>query len=98
MPNQKIFDQLLIFVNLYQHAKNADVSSICSGEIVDFKILQSDWLITFWQISQELKFSQIWNLCENTANNIKFPYRTNSVKIPGKKNSTKFGSVTHNFI
>ena len=35
----KIFDQLLIFVNLYKHAKNEDISSICSGEIVDLKIL-----------------------------------------------------------
>ena len=37
MSNHKIFDQFLIFVNLLQHAKNEDVSSICSGEI-----LQSD--------------------------------------------------------
>ena len=27
------------------------------------------------------KFSQIWNLCRNTANNISFHYRTNSVII-----------------
>ena len=39
--------QLLFFVNLYQHAKNEAVSSICSGEIVDLKILQSDWLRAF---------------------------------------------------
>ena len=26
MPTQKIFDQLLIFVNLYQHAKNQFIS------------------------------------------------------------------------
>ena len=35
LPNQKIFDQLLISVNLYQHAKNRAISLICSG----------DWLI-----------------------------------------------------
>ena len=34
------------------------VSSICSGEIVDLKILQSDWLRAFWPISQEQNFSQ----------------------------------------
>ena len=39
MSNQKIFDQLLIFVNLYQYAKNEAVSLICSGEIADLKIL-----------------------------------------------------------
>ena len=44
MPNQTIFDKILIFVNLYQHAKNEAISSICSGEMVDLKILQSDWL------------------------------------------------------
>ena len=30
MPNQKFFNQLLIFVNLYQHGKNEAISSICS--------------------------------------------------------------------
>ena len=59
MPNQKMLDQFLIFVNLYQHAKNEAVSSICSREIVDLKILQSDWLTAFWSTSQEQDFSQI---------------------------------------
>ena len=59
MPNQKLFGQLAIFVNLDQHAKNEAVSSICSGEIVDLKILQSDWLRAFWPISHEQDFSQI---------------------------------------
>ena len=36
------------------------------------KILQSDWLRTFWAISQEQNFSQIWALCRNAANNIHF--------------------------
>ena len=80
MPNQKIFDQLLIFVNLYRHAKYDAVSSICSRETVDLKILQSDWLRTFWFISQKKDFSQIKDLCRNTANTINFHYRTNLVK------------------
>ena len=45
------------------------------------KTLQSDWLRTFWPISLVQNFYQIWNLCSNTANNIGFPYRKNSVKI-----------------
>ena len=65
MPNQKIFDQLLIFVNLYQHTKNEAISSICSGEIVDLKILQSDWLRAFWPISQEQDFSQNFQNFQN---------------------------------
>ena len=59
MPNQNILDQLLIFVNLMQNAKNETVSSIYFGEIVDLKILQSDWLRPFQLIFQEQDFSQI---------------------------------------
>ena len=32
---QKIFDQLLIYVNLYQNAKNQAISFICSGDMAD---------------------------------------------------------------
>ena len=45
------------------------------------KIVQSHWLRTFWPISQDLEFSQIWDLCRNTANIKNFHYRTNSLKI-----------------
>ena len=45
------------------------------------KILQSDWLRAFRPISQEQEFSQIWDLCTNTANNTNFHYRANLVKI-----------------
>ena len=58
MPNQKIFNQLLIFVNLYQHPKNEAVSFICSGEMVHLKIMQSEWLKAFWPISPEQDLSQ----------------------------------------
>ena len=81
MHTQKMFDQLLIYVNLYQHAKYQATSSICSGDLDHSKILQSDWLRAFWPIFQEPKFSQIWDLCKNTGNNTDVHYRTNSVKI-----------------
>ena len=45
--------------------KNEAVSSICSGEIVDLKILQSDWLRAFWPISQKQDFSQ-YRICAGT--------------------------------
>ena len=35
MPTPKFFDQLLIYVNLYQHVKNQAISLICSGDMVD---------------------------------------------------------------
>ena len=76
MPTSKNFNQLLIFVNLYQHAKNQAISP----KILSYlKILQSDLLMTFWLISQEPDFSRVWSLCRNTANNINFRYSTNSV-------------------
>ena len=33
--NPKFFYQLLIYVNLYQQAKNQAISFICSGDMVD---------------------------------------------------------------
>ena len=84
MPIQKFLDQLLIYVNLYQHAKKQAISLICFGDMVEQKILQPDWLRTFWPISQEPEFSQIWDLCRNTANNTNFHYRVTSVKINDK--------------
>ena len=47
MPTQKFFNQLLIFINLnfFQHAKNQAISPFYSRDTVNFKILQSDWLI-----------------------------------------------------
>ena len=41
MPIQKIFDQILIYVNLYQHTKNQAISMICYGDKIDQKI----WLV-----------------------------------------------------
>ena len=58
-PTLIFFYQLVIFMNLYQHAKNQGFSSSCSRDIVDLKILQSDWLWAFWPIVQEPDFSQI---------------------------------------
>ena len=71
-------------MNLYQHAKNQVISFISSGDMIDYKILQSDWLRTFWSIFQEQKFTQKWDLCKNAARNTNFHYRSNSVKT--KKN------------
>ena len=33
--HQKIFDQVLIYVNLYPHVKNQVISLICSGDMID---------------------------------------------------------------
>ena len=60
--------------------------NIFLGDMAVSKIL-FDWLRTFWPKSQELKFSQIRDLCRNTANNINFHYRTTSVKCNDQINS-----------
>ena len=44
---------------MFQYAKNQAFSSLCSGDIVNLKIMQSDWLRPFWLISQEPDFSQV---------------------------------------
>ena len=49
-------------------------------DIVDLKIVQSDWPRAFWPISQEADFSQVWDLCKNTTNKMNFLYRPNSQK------------------
>ena len=59
MPYQKLFNQLLIFVNLYQHGKNE------TGEMFDLKILQSEWRTAFLPTPQEQHFYQIEDLYRN---------------------------------
>ena len=81
MPNQKCFDR---YVNLHQHTKNPGFHWFILEIRLIKKILQSDWLKLFWPISKEQKLSQIRDLCRNTANNIRFHYRTNSVKLMTK--------------
>ena len=56
-PN--FFQPTLISMNLYQHAQNNAFPSFCSGDLVNLKILQSDWLRVFWPVSQEPDFVQV---------------------------------------
>ena len=51
---------------MHQQAKIQAISSICSRDIVDLKILQSDWLRAFRPVTLEPDFSQIWDLHRNT--------------------------------
>ena len=59
MSTQKIIDQILIFLNLYQQAKNESTSLIFSGDIVHLRMLRTDWQTAFWHISQEQDSYQI---------------------------------------
>ena len=42
-PTPVFCNQLLVLMNFYQHAKNQTFSSFYSRDIVDLKILQTDW-------------------------------------------------------
>ena len=77
-------------MNLHEYAKNQVFSSFCSKDMVNLKILQSDWSKALWPKSQEPDFSQVWDLCKNAANNIKFLYRPNFKKKLITKFSIKF--------
>ena len=43
MPSKKSFDQLLIFVNQYQHAKNQLIPFVHSSDKFNFKVPSHDW-------------------------------------------------------
>ena len=65
------------------------LSSFCFRDMIDLKILQSYWARAFWPMSQKPDFPQVWDLCKNTVNNIRFLYGPNSEKI-NDKFSNKF--------
>ena len=79
--NPNNFECTFIFHESELTLKYQALSSICSTDILDLKILQSDWPRAFWSISQEQGSSQIWDLFKNTANNITFCYRVTSANI-----------------
>ena len=81
IPTKIFFDQFLIYVNWYQHAK------------IRLHYIDLFWSYGLWKnpaiwlveiilapISGK-KISQMWDLCSNTVNDVKFHYETNSVKI-----------------
>ena len=55
-------------------------TDISSADMVDYKILQSDWLRTFWSICQEQKLSSMRSAQEHSKK-YNVDYRTNSVKF-----------------
>ena len=50
MHTWTLFNQLFIFMSFHQHAKNWTISSFCYKDIVDLKILQSDWPGALWTV------------------------------------------------
>ena len=58
MPTPKKFNQLLIFMNLYQHAKNQFIPSVHSSDTVSFKVPSYDWPHAFLTMPSPKTFSQ----------------------------------------
>ena len=78
-PTKELFIQLLILINLnfLDRAKNQTILSFYSRDTVNFKILQSDWLITFCLVSGTRFFPDI-GFVQDNINNINFHYSLNS--------------------
>ena len=72
MPTQNIF-------NLFQHAKNQAISSICSGDMTWLIQNRCNWIEwVFWPMFQKTNISEIWVLCRNTATRKNLHKWTNS--------------------
>ena len=61
---KKNFEQLLIFVNLYHHAKNQFILPAHSSDMVNFRVLLSDWPHPFLTIPTQKNFQMHFNLRE----------------------------------
>ena len=72
-----------------QHAKRRTISSFCSRDIADVKILQSDWPKEFWSISQESDFPK-YRICAGIEQIIKTFIRERIQKKIGVKFFNKF--------
>ena len=58
-PHKKVFDQRLIFVNLYQHVKNQFIPSVHSSDTANFRVLSPDWTHPFLTMLTPKIFNQI---------------------------------------
>ena len=79
MSTQNVFDQLLIYVSLHQHAKKSYLF------ILEIRLIKMSYNLIGWEhfdpYLRKRKCSLIRNLCSSISNEITFHYRTNSVKI-----------------
>ena len=73
MATQKNFDQLLIFVNLYQHAKNQFIPSAHSSDTVNFKVPSHDWPHPFLTMPTPETFKLIFTKLYQYAKNKLIP-------------------------
>ena len=73
ITTQKNFNQLLIFVNLYQHAKNQFIPSVHSSDTVNFKVPSHDWPHPFLTMPTPKTFKLIFMKLYQYAKNKLIP-------------------------
>ena len=59
MLTTKLFNHLLVCVNLCQHAKNQLIPSVHSGDTVNFRVQRPDWPHPFLTIPNQKIFDQL---------------------------------------
>ena len=72
-PTEKSLNQLLIFLNLYQHAKNQFLPSVHSSDIVSFRVPSTNWPFLFLTILNPKIFNHFLicvNLCQHAKNQL----------------------------
>ena len=72
-PPKKKNDQLLTFVNLYQHAKNQFIPSVHSSDTVNFKVPSHDWPHPFLTMPTPKTFKLIFMKLYQHAKNKLIP-------------------------
>ena len=68
-PTQNFFNKLSILTNLIfllEHDKSQAISSFCCRDTENFKILKSDWLMTFFLVSGTKFFPDIGFMQDDT--------------------------------
>ena len=65
VPAPKIFNQFLIFTNLYQHAKIQFIPSVITWDTVNVRVLSPDWLHPFFTTPTPNIFNHLL-ICANS--------------------------------
>ena len=74
-PTEKSLNQLLIFLNLYQHAKNQFLPSVHSSDTVNFRVSSTNWPFLFLTILTPKIFNHFLicvNLCQHAKKSVNF--------------------------
>ena len=74
-PTPNILQSTFNFLEFASACINQAISSFCSKDIFNLKILWSDWPRALYPISQQTDFSRLWNFRRNMVDNKNFHWR-----------------------